>query len=694
MSDALLAELAGAAGLSIHWTDADGRPQQVAPEAQRALLEALGYPAQSEQQLHAGLAHLEQQRSQAALAPLLTLDQGQPLSLARHFAADTPFQLQLEDGARVDARLDHEGRLPAIAACGYQRLLIGDQALTLAVAPPACQSVAQLSDHQRRHIWGLTAQLYSLRRPGDGGLGDTQALEELARSAAAKGADAIALSPVHAMFSANSYNYSPYSPSSRLLFNVLHAAPGCILGERALQEAISASGLGAELARLEAEPLIDWPAVAASRQAILRQLFAGFAGPENAFSADFASFRQHGGDALLQHCRFEALHGFMSRSGLPTDWRVWPEQYRDPHHEAVQRFAAEHEQEVTFHAFCQWLVARGLDRVQSAARGAGMKIGLIADLAVGADGAGSQAWARQAELLPAVTVGAPPDILNRSGQSWGVSAFSPEGLQRHGYRAFIEMLQANLAHAGGIRIDHVMGLKRLWVLPQGAPPEAGAYLNYPLQDLLRLLSLESFRHRALVIGEDLGTVPAGLREELAQRMILGMRVLLFEQSDGRFLPPHSWPRDALATTTTHDLPSMRGWLLGRDIEWREITGQRSAEHSHGDRETRAREKLALTTALYASDQSQALQGERDNDEQLDACIGFIGRTPAPLVLLPLEDVMGSDEQPNLPGPGDHHPNWRRRWAEPAATMLDGPAAERRLHRLDEARRQVEDQGHE
>jgi 4-alpha-glucanotransferase len=315
-----------------------------------------------------------------------------------------------------------------------------------------------------------------------------------------------------------------------------------------------------------------------------------------------------------------------------------------------------------------------------------MGIGLIADLAVGADCAGSQAWSRQDELLPHVTVGAPPDIINRQGQNWGVAAFSPQGLRQHGFRAYIEMLQANLAHAGGIRIDHVMGLQRLWVIPQGAESQHGAYLRYPLDDLLRLLSLESHRHRALVIGEDLGTVPEGLRDKLAARNILGTRVLLFEQDDLGFVPAARWPADALATTTTHDLPTIKGWLAGRDLEWRVRAGQRDAELLEGDHAERAGERVALRQLL----ERQGMVSGGDDDACLQACIEQVGRTPAPLALLPLEDACGLEQQPNLPGPGDIHPNWRRRYPLAVGELLEQPATSARLAALDGARRETED----
>ncbi|WJN57349.1 4-alpha-glucanotransferase [Pseudomonas sp. SO81] len=685
MSDALLAELADAAGLSVDWQDAHGRPQRVSPEAQRRLLESLGYPAQSPQQIQGSLAELRQRDADPATDPLLTLERGQATRL-RGFAPEEPYKLTREDGQVQSGRLDQHGCLPAQELPGYHRLEIGDVRLTLAVAPPACRSVEELCG--KRHAWGLTAQLYSLRRPGDGGLGDTRALEELARHAANHGADALAISPVHAMFSADPEHYSPYSPSSRLFFNVLHADPANLLGSEPVEWAIEACDLQEEWTRLEQLELIDWPAVAKARQCLLRELYRDFRENGGALLGNFTAFCDAGGDALLQHCRFEALHGHMLGSGESGDWRNWPEHFRDPRHAAVQRFASQHSDEVGFHAFSQWLVARGLESAQTVASGAGMGIGLIADLAVGADCAGSQAWSRQDELLQEVTVGAPPDILNRAGQNWGVSAFSPDGLRRHGFRAFIEMLQANLAHAGGIRIDHVMGLQRLWVIPHGGEPQEGAYLRYPMTDLLRLLALESHRHRALIIGEDLGTVPEGLREELARRNILGMRVLLFEQHDGRFIAPRHWPRDALATTSTHDLPSIKGWLAGHDIDWRLRAGHSRAEQESDDRAGRARESAALVDALA---EHGRLQGSReDADACLQASIDYIGRTPASLVLLPLEDATGADQQPNLPGPGQLHPNWRRRQALPVRQLLEQPDTERRLTRLAKARQEASD----
>lgn len=686
MSDERLNRLAKAAGLSIDWVDADGRDQRVTPEVLRAVLKGLGLAADSDADIESSLEKLHDTNGGSSLPPLLTLDLGSALDLSPYFEPSAGYVLELEDGTRREGSLNDQARLAPIDVPGYHRLEVEGQNLTVAVAPHACPSVESVAGP---NAWGLTAQLYSLRRPGDGGLGNTLALETLARNAAAHGADALGISPIHAMFTGNSGQYSPYSPSSRLFFNILHSAPEAILGDTPLRRAIESCGLAEELERLEQLELVDWDAVSRTRQCLLRALFDDFSTGGNALQADFESFREASGEALENHCRFEALHAaLLSPEGHPQHWRDWPEEYRTPQSAAVAQFAEEHADELTYHAFCQWLIARGLERAQTAARSAGMKIGLISDLAVGADGGGSQAWSRQDEVLAALSVGAPPDVINRQGQSWGISAFSPWGLKENGYRAFIEMVRANLAHAGGMRIDHVMGLMRLWVIPEGAGPTEGAYLNYPFDDLLRLLSLEAWRRNAVILGEDLGTVPDGLRDKLADRNLLGMRVLFFERdNNGTFIPPEQWPSSALATSTTHDLPTIHGWWQGNDIDWRIRVGQNQEDEKPAQLEERERERAGLVRLLrdYAPD----IQGDMNDPQVLaDACAAFIARTPAPLVLFPIEDSLCLVEQPNLPGTTDTHPNWRRRYPGDSATLLDDSRCTRRLKILADTRKQT------
>ncbi|KAF6692702.1 4-alpha-glucanotransferase [Pseudomonas sp. EKM23D] len=689
MSEAKLEILASRAGLAVDWIDANGRPQHVQPDALRAVLKGLGHPADTDAEIEASLDELEQAQQSKHLPPLLTVDSGESLDLARYFEPDTLCRVHLEQGETLELRLDGNAVLPGVIALGYHQVQINDQTFTLAVAPTHCYSVAEAVDCQPARAWGISAQLYSLRRLNDGGFGDTLALEHLARAAAERGADALAISPMHAMFSADPQRYSPYSPSSRLFLNSLYASPACILGEREVRNAIEALGIADELHDLEQLDLIDWPAAAQAKQRLLRALYEDFRHGHHPQHADFLSFRQTGGEALENHCRFEAVQAMRAAAGESLDWRHWPAEWRTPQSPALATFAEEHREEVGFYAFAQWLIARCLERAQQAARGSGMGVGLIADLAVGADGGGSQAWSRQDELLADLTVGAPPDILNRAGQGWGISAFSPEGLKRHGFRAFIEMLRANFAHAGGLRIDHVMGLQRLWVIPMDASPKEGAYLYYPVDDMLRLLALESHRHQAIVLGEDLGTVPDGLREKLIGRSILGMRVLLFEQGhDGQFKPILDWPDNALATTSTHDLPTLNGWWHSRDIEWNIQLGLIDAPTVEQWSEHRLRERQALRQALSQDPQNFVDEIRNETDHIIDASVRYLGHTRAPLVLLPLEDALGIEEQANLPGTTDTHPNWRRRLPGEAASLLDNAGAARRLELLAVARNQA------
>ena len=684
MSNEQLETLAAEAGLSVDWKDANAKPQRVSPEVLRRVLGGLGYPAETDAEIGASLERLRKDSQPATPPPLITVDQNRPVDLSAWFAPASPFKLTQEDGRVQEGKLTAEAHLPGADAVGYHALDIDGQSLTIAVAPKTCYSLSMAGNSAIARDWGLTTQLYYLRRKGDGGIGDTQGLEAFVRAAGTRGASAVAISPVHAMFSNDSQRYSPYSPSSRLFLNALYAAPGTILGDGAVEQAIEKAGLAAEFSRLEDLPLIDWPAAAAAKWKLLRTLYADFTGSDHPFHEDFKSFRRAGGEALENHCRFEALRDAGDELGIGGNWHEWPEQYKDPRNAALDEFAAQHSDEIGFHAFAQWLIARGLERAQTAARTSGMSVGLIGDLAVGADGAGSQAWSRQDELLSALTVGAPPDILNRAGQSWGISAFSPTGLKRNGFQAFIEMLRANFAHAGGLRIDHVMGLQRLWVIPMGSPPNEGAYLNYPLDDMLRLLSLESWRHKAIVLGEDLGTVPEGLHEKLSEREILGMRVLLFEQDNATFKPIMKWSKDALATTSTHDLPTLTGWLSELDIQWNKTLGFADDAIEQKMRADRERERQGLVKALK---QNYTMPG-RSASDIIDHSIAYLGHTPAPLVLLPIEDALGIEEQANFPGTIDSHPNWRRRLNGDSGSLLDNADAARRLEILAAARKQA------
>lgn len=683
MSDDRLQALAEAANIAVHWQDAFGQPQTVDPDSLRALLTALGLPCANQADIADSL-HAAQ--AGGGLPPLVTAWSGQPVVIALGLSTWAPqrYRIRFENGGEVCGMIDHvDARtvsLAAVATPGYHRLALDGRECMLAVAPPRCFGVADAMGAGARP-WGLAVQLYGIRRAGDDGVGDFSGLGELARAAATLGADALAVSPVHAMFAAEPRNFSPYSPSSRLWLNVLHIDPSALLGNGFVDD-VNGEDEGAAL--------IDWPAAAGRRLARLRRLFDRFEDTFGAAQRAFRDFRRAKGEALEDHARFEALHArHYGQDPQGWSWRNWAPALRDPRGEAVAAFAAANAREVTFHAFLQFLADHGLGQAQRCARAAGMGIGLIADLAVGSDGAGSQAWSRQEEILPGLSLGAPPDLLNPLGQRWGLSPLSPRGLREHGYRAFIEMLRASFAHAGGLRIDHVLGFARAWLVPEGADAAAGAYLQFPCDDLLRLVALESWRHDAIVIGEDLGTVPEGFRDRLAAAGLLGLAVLPFTRdAQGTWLPPADWPAAAVAVTSTHDLPTLAGWWSGRDIAWRSRLKLFAA--GHGETAVAA-DRIADRASLWQAFRAEGVaEGPTPDpatpDPFVAAAITHAGRAAGPLALVPVEDALALEEQPNLPGLTDPHPNWRRRLPQTSDRLFDPPAVRGRLAALAAARR--------
>jgi 4-alpha-glucanotransferase len=675
--------LASAVGIANDWIDANDQPQRVAIRTLRTLLRALGFPCDSGGELQESTGRLRE-RKISPESMMLTATTGKPIELPQlALQKDTPAEVLLEGGGKVPVTLRvpaHGPPLaPAIDEPGYHRLRVADKDLALAVAPPRCVTIDDIAPGEK--TWGLAVQLYSLRRDGDGGIGDTRALSDLAASAARHGADAIALSPTHSLFPADPNHYGPYSPSSRLFRNPLHADPAAVFGEAR----VAASAADApQREQLEDAPLIDWPAASRAKYRQLRLLFDDFAehdlGRGTALDLDFQSFVRDGGEQLKNHAVFEALQRWRLGDAQQWSWRDWPAPWRDPASAEVAHFAEREAATVRFHVFLQWVADRAFAAAQRRAREAGLRIGLISDLAIGLNPAGSQAWSRQQDLLLALSVGAPPDMFNMQGQDWGLTALSPQALLGSGFAPFIDTLRAGMRHAGGVRIDHAMGLTRLWLVPRGHAATEGAYLRYPGDDLIRLIALESHRHRAIVIGEDLGTVPPEFRDRLARCGIAGMDVLWFQRKGKTLLKPSAWRRDAVAMTTTHDLPTVAGWWSGADIAMRAQIGLCTNETA--ECAERSNERILLWDAFVSA---KAVTGKPPPPEQparaVDAAIKFTAQAPAPLALIPIEDMLGLLDQPNLPGTVDQHPNWRRRLNQPASHVLDARDAQPRIKTL-------------
>jgi 4-alpha-glucanotransferase len=689
VSDEALRDLAGRAGVEVAWTNAAGQDVVVAVPVLRHVLDKLGYPAVTPAQIAESRERIAHSERRAADAPLLTAGVNEPIELPAGRTHAGTSLLTFESGAQRVVKPERAGdrlRLKGIEQPGYHTLALDNGPITLAVAPKRCFTTEDIGPDQR--MWGAAVQLYGLRHKGDGGIGNTAGVSAFARSAAKFGSDAVGLSPAHAVFGADPTRYSPYSPSSRLFFNPLHADPAVVFGPQTVATTIDDLGLSSQWAALESGTLIDWPASASAKFALFRRLFEDLERGERSaqwqsLRAALADFRRRGGELLEQHALFEALHAVcLAADRRAWNWRQWPREWRDPQNAQVRTFAADQAREISFHIFLQWIADRSFAAAQASARDAGMRIGLIADLATGMDAAGSHAWSRQQEIVVGLNIGAPPDLFNPLGQDWGLTAFSPRGLKSGGFAPFIATLRAVLRHAGGLRIDHAMGLRRLWVIPEGASPAEGAYLNYPLKDLLRLIKLESTRHAAIVIGEDLGTVPTGFRESLADAGIAGMSVLWFERKEDDFRPPQDWPAGSVAMTSTHDLPTVAGWWQSADVDRRAALGLLgSAIDAPAEKQQRASDRARLWSAFEAAGVTADRSTPADVEGAVDAAIRFVAMTPAQLALVPLEDLLGLMDQPNLPGTLDEHPNWRRRYPSEATGLLDAPMVQNRARSL-------------
>lgn len=503
--------------------------------------------------------------------------------------------------------------------------------------------------------WGVFCQLYELRSERQWGIGDFADLAALAGTCGAAGADFLGINPVHALFTAEPDRCSPFSPSSRVALNPLYIAP---------------DALGAARPEMPDGDLVDYAAVARAKLAALRDVFD--AGP----GAGFDAFAAGAGEDLRRHALFEAASHHLAPEHGAT-WDRWPAAWQDPEGPEVRAFAAERAGDVRFHLWLQWIARGQLAEAQAAAKAAGMRIGLYLDLAVGEDPGGSASWgaaAGRGHTLPGLTVGAPPDIFAADGQGWGLAAPSPGALRASDYAPFRTMIEAQLRDAGALRIDHAMALRQLYLIPNGARTRDGAHLAYPMRDLIEALAAASRAHEAVVIGEDLGWVPDGFREAMAEARILAYRIVVFEQDEDGFNAPGTYPDLALACLSTHDLPILSSWWAGEDIDLREAHRLVSAADSVAHRKHRKWERRAILRALAKAKLTPARRDvpARMPDGLLVALHRFLARTPSVLAAMRLADAVGPVMQTNVPGTTDGHPNWRPRGSVRVEEIADHP----------------------
>lgn len=697
----ILERLAQAHGIALEYRDIWGALHRVPESTLRALLAAMGVSAENDAEAESALSAFEQTHLRA-IEPAVVVRHGERATLqlnltATQAAVNIGWRLVDEDGvqhagALVVAHAQREAQaatdqriisrkfvLPHEPPPGYHRLTItsGDVAIgetLLIVAPPSCYRPAALENRGR--VWGPSLQLYGLRSARNWGIGDFTDLAESAAQWVARGASLVGINPVHALFPHNPSHASPYSPSSRLFLNVLYLDVEAVEDFRESAEArslVATAEFQAALARVRSADLVDYPAVAALKGRTLDLAYRHFREAHldaaDARAAAFRSFCTAGGEALERHALFEALQeAFFRVDASINGWQAWPQAFREPASAEVARFATEHRDRIEYYLYLQWQASLQLGTVAQHLRDRGAAIGLYADLAVSIDRAGAEAWANQDSYAVAASVGAPPDAFNLRGQNWGLPPLIPERLRDAAYAPFIALLRANMRHAAALRIDHVMGLMRLFWIPPRAEPANGAYVHYPLADLLGILALESQRHRCLIVGEDLGTVPDELRDALAREGVVSTRLLLFErQASGEFNPPAAYFGHAVVAVSTHDLPTLAGWWEGRDLALRAELDLFPDEATR-DRQFMARpqdrayllQALAKEGLLPAGMSAEPASLPTMSDELGLAVHEYLARTPAQLMIVQLEDAIGVREQANLPATVDAHPNWRRK----------------------------------
>ena len=716
MSQSALRELSRRAGILEGYEAAGGAGwQHTSDDARRGILHAMGIPASNDEEAGASLAALEAREREQLLAPTRVLQPtvSQPIRLAGDLRGVSRVEvlgrIRTDSGATIPfageasitperelAGLDFPPMPPGIHELDL-RLRTGGRELTgkqhLIVAPARCVAPAELCGER---LFGIWTNLYSLRSDRGVGAGDLSDLSRLCAWAAGHGAAFVGVNPLHALRN-RPPDISPYGPVSRLFENSfyldLFAVPeleSCD-GARALLGAADRLGL---LRRLRAADRLDHEAITDLQRPVLEALHRSFRAAHHRSDTPraraYQAFCEERGSLLEDYATFCALCEHRRDEGYPEDFRQWSAELRDPRSEAVRRFREDNRELVDLHQWVQFELNRQIQACQDSARDAGMPIGLYQDLAVGTLSSGFDAWAFEGLFLDTISVGAPPDAYSAQGQDWGLPPLDPRRLRSDGYRYFRRLIAAGLRHGGMLRIDHVLGLARQYWIPAGCSPKDGAYVAFPTHDLFSVLALESRRHGALIVGEDLGTVPPGLREQMAQAGILSSQVFIFERGHhGEFHPAHCYSDRALVTANTHDFPPLCGYADGRDLDIRRAASAiESDDELWRAKDQRGRDMAAIAQRLR-EDGLLAPSSECPPAEDLiEPVHAFLARTPAPLVGLSLDDLCAEREPVNVPGvPVDRHPSWSRRMGMSLDELMESPQVAARLAPMGDRRSQ-------
>lgn len=691
-------------GIGTDYTDAWGKPAKITLSNQKKLLNTLGYLVENEEALLSQLENEAVLEWLSPLNPVYVLRDNRSLNVAVRCniaqANDVhSFRILLEDGGKhvykflpVDQKLlavqeidglewhQYNVELPMDLPLGYHNIDLyqGRKKLasSLLVLAPQCCYIPNVIE-QGKKLWGFSVQLYCLRSERNWGIGDFSDLRYLASRSAELGADFIGLNPIHELYPAVPEACSPYGPSSRQWISYLYIDVESVEGfdSASVRTWCEQNKLIEQIIALRASEWVDYAAVSLLKLAVLKQIFvdykAQYLDKGSKQKTAFDTFIENGGDSLSGLAIFEALQMHLKQQGKEYwGWPVFPQKYRSADLPAVKTFAKKHADEVTFYMFLQWQAHLQFEQASRAAIDAGMKVGLYRDLAVGVSDGSAEIWSNKELYCTDVSIGAPPDILGPLGQKWGLPPMDPEVLVAQAYRPIIDLFSANMKASGALRIDHVMALLRLWWVHNDDNANEGVYVNYPVDDLLAILALESQRNQSLVIGEDLGTVPESIREKLQANGIFSYRVFFFEQAkDGGFYSPAHYPVQSMATLTTHDMPTLIGFWHCDDLNLGKELGvypdAQVLQNLFNDRH--ANKQHILDT----------LHGHHSISTQISSDVNYVGMSQAlnfgmqkhmaggssALLSLQLEDWLEMDKPVNIPGTFDEYPNWRRKLSQ-------------------------------
>lgn len=689
-----LIKIAGEAGIAENYINAQGAVTSVPATTLVQLLGELGYDTAGEEQLIASAAKIGKKDT---LDPVVVVKQNQKIEIELNLGAtarvnDFEWRLTTEGGESFSGYLQSqivrddraEGgplvfAIPAELPLGYHTLALqrkrrkNPYLATIIVTPESCYKQPELQSGKK--LWGPSIQLYTLRSEQNWGIGDFSDLKQLVEQMATCGADYIGLNPIHALFPANPESASPYSPSSRRWLNTLYIDVSAVAEfsdcVRA-QTIVNSSQFQEKMSRAKADEWVNYSLVSELKMQVLPLLFSEFKNkhleqPTERGEA-FSAFVTQGGESLRAQATFDALHlHLQSEDKQIWGWQVFPEEYRRFDLPAVEQFISENSDQVGMQLYLQWLADSQLNEVQSLAKEKGMVLGLYRDLAVGVSDSGSEIWSDDGSLLQNVSIGAPPDILGPLGQNWGLPPLNPQTLREKAYRPFIQLLKANMKHCGALRIDHVLGLLRLWWIPKGDKATEGAYMYYPVNDLFAILALESHRNQCSVIGEDLGTVPDEIVSLLADAGVHSYKVFFFETAeDGGSVSPAHYSAQSMSTLCTHDMPTLRGFWHCDDLKMGAEIGlypDPEQLQSLFDSRLKAKQEIINSVAWhgYLPDGVGLDASLVPMDRYLSAALHYhLAAGSSSLMSLQLEDLLEMDKPVNIPGTTDQYPNWRRK----------------------------------